>query len=175
MPRKNKIHKEPLSKELLDYLESGNHGGETIDLFAVRTNEKQLRVVWDENKNQILEKFIKKFPGYRPYCWWFLDAPEVRKRIGGIGKTSWEVGNSVKPIFHEGIPSDWSCVINGKIILRNFDKTDPPTFESEPAYLQRLNLLTPLEEKYLVDYPELLEPVALTDVFDFEGGENERR
>lgn len=156
-----------ISTELLDYFESGNTEGETLDLFVIRTDRNKLQSVWNEHKGEILEKWIKEYPGFRPFAWWKFESPEIRKRIGGTGLPSWEAGNSVKSIFYKGIPSDWSCVISGKIILRNFDIEDPPCYESEASYLQRHKFLTSAEEKYLIDFPEAFEPEAITEVMDF--------
>lgn len=163
--KRSRYSKPSLSKEILDYLESGITEGETIELYAIRTNKSRLQTTWAEHREQILEKFIRKFPGYRPFCWWSLDAQEPRKRIGGKGLPSWERGLSVKPYYDMGIPTDWSYFENNKV--QSFDRADPPTFESECAYLQRHSMLTSIEEKILADYPEAFLPVAITDIFDF--------
>ena len=48
------------------------------------------------------------------------------------------------------------------------DPNDPPRYESEAAYLKRLNLLTPAELKYLDKHLELMEP----EIVEFEAVTN---
>ncbi len=102
-----------------------------------------------------------------------------RKRLGGVGTPTFEV-LSCGLRFEFGIPTSYvdqwevdyyngvAKDIHGKRIRSGFkkgafkavayNKEDPPTFESEAAYLQRHNLLSEIEEKYLKQHPELLKP-----------------
>ena len=104
---------------------------------------------------------------------------EPRQRLGGTGTPDFEALNYV-PSFDKGVPtgfvSQWdeeyyngrAKDIHGNPIGTKYkeghfkgkaiDPDDPPRYESEAAYLQRLGLLTPAEEKYLQKHPELLEP-----------------
>ncbi|MRR56372.1 MAG: hypothetical protein EG822_18045 [Deltaproteobacteria bacterium] len=108
-----------------------------------------------------------------------------RERIGGTGSPSWEHLN-IGPCFSIGLPCSWvssfdeayyngrAVDIHGNIIPTNYkeghfkgkaiDPNDPPTFESEAAYLSRHGLLTKEEKAYLKKFPKLLEPEAV--VFD---------
>ena len=95
--------------------------------------------------------------------------PEPRQRIGGIGTPSYEVLN-VKPSFFKGVSNSFIDENDMKYYADSFkgknvfpiDANDPPEFESEAAYLQRHDLLTPQEKKYLASHPELLEPEKVT-------------
>lgn len=110
-----------------------------------------------------------------------FDSPQ-RQRLGGIGTPSCEVTNSWSG-FPYGIPSafidQWSVDyyngrakdIHGKSIGTNYkegdfsgvaiDPNDPPLYESQAAYLERLGLLTPTEKAYLKKHQELMEPEAI--------------
>lgn len=116
-----------------------------------------------------------------PFEGWWLHGtlPEPRQRLGGTGTPGYEVLNLV-PSFKKGIPNSWidqsqvefyngrSKDIHGKPIGTKYkegdfkgvaiDPNDPPTFESEAAYLDRHGLLTPEEKRHLEKHPELLEP-----------------
>ena len=107
---------------------------------------------------------------------------EPRQRIGGIGTPDYEVLNHV-PHFYKGIPTGWVSKfdeeyyngrrkdIHGNPIGTEYkeghfkgvaiDPNDPPVFESEAVYLQRHNLLTDAEKKFVEKHPELMEPEAI--------------
>lgn len=108
--------------------------------------------------------------------------PAVRQRLGGIGTPNYEVLNYV-PSFLLGMPASWvqqrdvdyyngrAKDIHGNPIVNNkegdfkglaIDPDDPPVYESQAAYLQRHNLLTPAELLHLKKHPELLEPEKVT-------------
>jgi hypothetical protein len=97
------------------------------------------------------------------------DSPDPRQRLGGIGTPASEV-LAYKPIYSFGLPSifitDWQVKYYsgiavdihgapvGDLYPREFkgvaiDPNDPPTFESQPAYLKRHGLLLPGEERRL--------------------------
>ena len=112
-------------------------------------------------------------------CYFHGTFAEPRQRLGGTGTPDFEALNYV-PSFDKGVPtgfvSQWDAEyyngrakdIHGNPIGTKYkeghfkgkaiDPDDPPRYESEAAYLQRLGLLTPAEEKYLQKHPELLEP-----------------
>jgi hypothetical protein len=116
---------------------------------------------------------------------WFEPLPAPRRRLGGIGTPDYEVLAFV-PRFSFGIPAGWvekwavdyyngrAKDIHGKPIGTEFkegdfagvaiDPSDPPRYESVAAYLDRHQLLTPAEVKYLAAHPELLAPETV--VFD---------
>ncbi|MRR56121.1 MAG: hypothetical protein EG822_16750 [Deltaproteobacteria bacterium] len=118
-----------------------------------------------------------------------------RERLGGTGTPAYEV-LAYGPAFDMGIPHPWvtkfdedyyngrAVDIHGNIIQTNYkeghfkgkaiDPNDPPTFESEAAYLSRHGLLTKEEKAYLKKHPELLEPEAVIfDECDEEESETE--
>jgi len=118
-------------------------------------------------------------------CFYHGKFAEPRQRLGGIGDPNYEFLN-YGPHFEYGLPTGWVSTfdteyyngnrrdINGKIIPteyrdgnfkgRAIDPENPPTYESEAAYLLRLDLLTPAEKKHLEKHQELLEP----DTIEFE-------
>ncbi len=102
-----------------------------------------------------------------------------RRRLGGTGTPSHEV-LAIWGGFTKGIPNSWvdqyqvdlyngrAKDIHGDIIPTEYkegdfkgvaiDPENPPTFESETAYLERNGLLTAGEKIYLKKHLELLEP-----------------
>jgi hypothetical protein len=108
----------------------------------------------------------------------FKECPQ-RRRLGGIGTPTHEV-LGVWSYFVKGIPKDWVCAffveyyngrahdIHGNIIPTEFkegnfkgvviDPDNPPTFESETAYLDRYGLLDEEETAYLKRHRSLLRP-----------------
>jgi hypothetical protein len=96
--------------------------------------------------------------------WWAHDAPEPRRRLGGIG----DVFSPGKLKF--GIETDWTSLdqrelytgqchhVDGHLLTEftvpGFNKRavvpwDPPTHESQAAFLDRLDLLLPGERERL--------------------------
>ena len=112
-------------------------------------------------------------------AWYDGKKPKPRRRLGGIGTPEYEVLAYV-PYFDKGLPMGWVTKFdeeyyNGRakdihgnpIGLEHYegdfagvaiDPDNPPQFESEAAYLERLGLLTPGEKKWLETHPEALEP-----------------
>lgn len=113
-----------------------------------------------------------------------------RKRLSGIGTAAHEVLN-LWGGFYKGIPMSWvdqwqadyyngqAKDIHGNPIGTEYkegdflgvpiDPQNPPCFESETAYLQRLGLLTDMEKKYLTSHPELMK----SEKIEFDENENE--
>jgi hypothetical protein len=112
---------------------------------------------------------VNIYPGTRPARWWRYDAPEPRRRLGGIGTPASEV-LSYKPTYSFGLPWIWieqwqvmyysglAVDINGAQIgylyPREFkgvaiDPNDPPRFESQASYLKRHGLFLAGEERRL--------------------------
>lgn len=105
---------------------------------------------WADVRDELLPQWIKDHPGSRPFSWWGEEAPESRRRIGGTGEISED-----SPRIEFGAPGPttwWAGVLPG----------DPPTYESQAAYLQRHNLLTPPEKKWLSQHAEALKPEKIT-------------
>lgn len=109
-----------------------------FDIHDLRTR------LWKEHGAAVLEQWAVRSPGTRPSTWWYFDAPSARARLGGRGTPAYVMES-------KGMPCGW--------IMAAFDPSDPPTFESEAAYLRRLGLLLPLEAGRIdaVDFePEVL-------------------
>jgi hypothetical protein len=117
--------------------------------------KRDLRDVWHEHAEAILAHHVKRRPGTRPARWWQFDAPEPRRRLGGTGTPLHECSAYVAP-FTYGIPTAWRT--HGDFFTSGtpIDPEDPPAFESEAAYLLRLNLLLPDELARLL--PEDFDP-----------------
>jgi len=134
---------------------------------------------WHAVREGLVAAWTKEKPGTRPWAWWEFESPEPRKRLGGIGTPEHEV-TALSPSFKFGIPRryvspDQVEYYNGraKDIHGNpigeeykegdfpydaYDPEDPPTYESEAAYLKRHGLLTEYEIK-------ILTPEAFQEVF----------
>jgi hypothetical protein len=112
--------------------------------------------LWAANRDDVLREWIRDYPGTRPYAWWQHDAPEPRRRIGGSGL--------VRNERHAyGLPTDadWRVV----------DPNNPPSFESQAAYLDRHGLLSDAEHRRLT--PADFEPVTVRlDAFDTNNPED---
>jgi len=133
---------------------------------------KSTEQLWAEYGKDIVNWWIKDQPGTRPRCWWRFSAPEPRRRVGGTGVTRQEVWGrpNYLPAFQLPAPDSWLTA--DKKHLHPFaddplavpvDPDDPPTFESQAAYLKRLGLLLPEEKRLAPDAfaPERIEPKPL--------------
>ena len=120
------------------------------------TCEPVVELLWADLGADITAQWAKDHPGTRPSAWWRFSAPrgpyvyqdsrrgalaleEPRRRVGGVGTPAYETLAYV-PRFGFGIPVDWADDRSGQ---------DPPTFESEAAYLERHGLLTAAERRRL--------------------------
>jgi hypothetical protein len=102
---------------------------------------------WADVEAELLPGWIREHPASRPWAWWKDAAPEPRRRVGGSGRR----GRNASLEF--GVPTDtW---------FKDVDPDNPPIYESQAAYLRRLDLLTPAEKKWLAGHPEALEPEAI--------------
>ena len=153
---------------LYSYFQAGRYAEDdegAFEVFILSGSEQRLQATWGDYRDQIMAEWIKKNPGCRPWAWWALEAPKEavagwtherfnsaqRQRLGGIGTPMHEVTCSWGG-FDKGIPVSWAEI----------DPEDPPTYESESAFLQRHGLLTEPEKKYLQRHPELMEPETVT-------------
>jgi hypothetical protein len=99
---------------------------------------------WADVADELLPKFIQEYPCTRPWSWWREASRGTRQRVGGSGRRAKDVR------YDFGLPADaW---------WRDVDENNPPVYESQASYLQRLDLLTPAEQKWLEGHPELLQP-----------------
>jgi hypothetical protein len=109
-----------------------------------------LRLVWREHGEAVVAWHVKRWPGSRPRRWWTYDAPSPRRRLSGVGDTSWHAGMAVSPHYEFGLPTSWRR--HGDVFASKgvpIDPADPPKFESVASFLLRLNLLLPGERERL--------------------------
>ena len=132
-------------------------GGRYALALSAEPGVDPVKELWDEHRDAVLEAWIRERLGTRPSLWWRVDAPrwnapkeyrcwyyvpmlpEPRLRLGGVGRTAWERYPAYVPSWAFGIPDIWYEV----------DEDDPPSFESQAAYLRRHGLLFPGEEGLL--------------------------
>ncbi|WP_271167297.1 hypothetical protein [Hansschlegelia plantiphila] len=117
-------------------------------------SRRKTRDLWAEFGPAVLKRWIVDKPGTRPWCWWKYEAPEQRRRVGGTGTLRCEAHGG-KPLVRMGLPEGWIMpndlrwhpfVGRG---FQGFDVDDPPTFESQAAFLERHGLLVAGERKRL--------------------------
>lgn len=178
-----------LSDSLQHRLLSGAQTGDDLESF-----DADLPAAWREHSPELLAVWIRAHPGTRPWAWWRFAAPEPRQRLGGVGTPAAEV-LAYAPEFHVGIPADWveswmvayytgrARDVHGRPIGQEFqgrpfegraiDPDDPPRFESEAAYLERLGLLTDEERRRLPRAAFEAEVVTVGRIGDGEEEEEE--
>ena len=186
-PRKPRVMKQSISPALRSYFEFGgydNNDEGAVDVFLMESSP-EFKPAWEGCREEIMADWIRKNPCSRPWAWWVFDLEltEPRRRIGGIGDTlsdqtapcrcsyrippDWVTERDIKfyngrmgfkDIYGKPIPSEYK---DGDFTKVAPDPNDPPTFESEAAYLQRHDLLSQEEKVYLKKHPELMEPVTV--------------
>ncbi|RAK68875.1 hypothetical protein [Phenylobacterium kunshanense] len=149
------------------------------------------RNLWQTLGQNVLGRWVVERPGTRPRCWWRYDAPEPRLRVGGVGDPmaalpsvasdlelgvpkSWltrelaayygspapQVGDryfgAQGPREANFRPPAWQ-----PLAVTGVDPDDPPTFESQAAYLQRLDLFAEGEAERLDETAFLPEPIMI--------------
>ena len=119
--------------------------------------DAELRAAWNRVRDGILAEWIEERPGSRPLHWWRFSALERRRRLGGTGQPAHDVSGYAEE-YEFGLPTIW-VQQGGFLAGIAVDPSDPPTFESEAAYLRRLGLLQAGESERLskADY----EPEAI--------------
>lgn len=139
------------------FLETGERPDGNLGTFTLLGDPHQLRHVWATVGQSILEEWIVSHPCSRPWAWWELEAPEPRRRTGGIGAALHTV-LAIEPCVTYQVPLHWVrpdhevCFGVGPAV----NTADPPRHESQAAYLDRLGLLSASERDYLGMHPELL-------------------
>jgi hypothetical protein len=118
---------------------------EQCDIFLMLCSDRKLRATWESHKAEVLAGWIKERPCSRPYAFWFLDAPEPRRQVSGVGN-GWSPGMGMD---RKGLPRYWQP---------EWNKNDSPIFESQATFLDRHGLLSPVEKAYLAKHPGILEP-----------------
>ena len=94
----------------------------------------------------------------------------LRRRLGGVGEP-----DSLRDIRF-GVPTRWTRPIRGNFHGESevtYDVDDPPTYESEPAFLRRHQLLLPSERRQLTPADYL--PVRITDLWPETAAEEARQ
>lgn len=91
-------------------------------------NEDDKARQWSEHGERALAVWIADYPGTRPDNWWRYAAPEPRRQLSGTG---------VPRGGHR-----WWPASQGVPVIIGTDDSDPPVFETDRAYLERLGLLT---------------------------------
>jgi hypothetical protein len=106
--------------------------------------------VWAEHRDMVVAHFARRHPGQRPLLWWLYSALEPRRRLGGVGTPLSEC-SAHAPTLMFGVPQSWKTAEDAAYLPSGtpIDERDPPTFESEAAYLERLRLLLPGEPRRL--------------------------
>lgn len=152
------------------------------DVFLMELTPR-MKDAWDSWRDEIMPDWTCKHPCSRPAAWWDFDAPGPRRRLGGTGDPASE-HLAYGEAYSYGLPDTWITKfdeeyyngrrldIHGKLIPTPYkdgdfqgkavDPEDPPTFESQAAYLERHGLLTAYEKKWLEGHKEALEPETIT-------------
>jgi hypothetical protein len=176
-PRKELIERIETEPGMTHYLMYGEMSTEPGVNRFLNNFPDRIKAAWEKIGDSVTKDFIKQHPCTRPWAWWqwsaprwddpyvgsylHLTLPEPRLRIGGTGRPSYERKGFI-PGFKFGLPDSWPSKIDAEAGLCQQDdvpdSTDPPTFESQAAYLQRHGLLTDAEIKWLNKHPSALLP-----------------
>ncbi len=101
--------------------------------FEYFASDEEIAAMWRPDGNRVVEAWVVDNPGSRPPLWWRHDASEPRRHISGSGR-----------------PMNADCYRNGMPrFMIEIETEDPPIFESQATYLDRLGLLLPGERKRL--------------------------
>jgi len=166
-------YKNDFDAEKIKFLTTGEMTENPVyawDAYRFQFDKEEQELFWKINRKKILKDFIENHPGKRPYCWWCFDAPEMRRRLGGIGDPRFE-HLGVSRSFSFGVPDDFvsqfeADYYNGKARHVNggfipckwkegdfkgvaVDPKNPPVYETELEYLTRHDFLTKTEIKLL--------------------------
>jgi hypothetical protein len=137
-----------------------------------------LAALWREFVDEIVAEHVVASPGTRPLRWWQFSAPEPRRRVGGVGTPCHERLAYVLQ-HHLGVPWDWIfhddidmyMRIGSPLGVPALDPANPPTYESEAAYLERLELFLPDEREQLK--PKDFKPEYVVDILGIEFDEDD--
>src|SRR4051794_3203152 len=80
-------------------------GEKNLWYFVIRDQDPE--AIWQQHGPDVTEYYARKYPGLRPYLWWFYDAPEPRRRLGGTGRLLQETVPAIQLGYEFGIPRDW--------------------------------------------------------------------
>jgi len=140
-----------------DYFFTGNYDDPDVFL-GIAGSETEARELWEKVRDELLAEWIADHPGRRPWAFWKLDATEPRRRTGGRGEAY--PGYDHPCNLRAGIPYRFMLQRDADIFrsvspggreYEIYDPADPPRYESEASYLDRLGLLTDAERKRLTE------------------------
>ena len=94
---------------------------------------------WEDLGAGLLQLHISHSPGTRPWAWWLVVAPERRRRVDG----------KVHPHDDGSTPIPWNTLSYGLPGYLQTEDHFAAIYESQTAYLHRLQLLTPGERRAL--------------------------
>jgi hypothetical protein len=110
----------------------------------------QHRLFWEQHRDAVVAHHSKRHPGTRPKLWWQFDAPEPRRRVGGVGTPLHECGGAWAELYEYGVPKQWKTACHHPPLVGvPISAEHPPLFESEAAYLRRHGLLLAGERQRL--------------------------
>lgn len=112
---------------------------------------------WEELREQLLADYVAEHPCYRPWAWWHLEPRELRPRTDGGVHPCEDADAPCPPYLDDG-----TVRVVGRYGLPRFIRRPAEfdaLYESVPAYLARLRLLTKAERAFLDDNLDLLSPV----------------
>jgi hypothetical protein len=118
------------------------------------TSDAQLEAHWRAHRAALLVEWVQVRPGTRPWAWWQWDAPERRRRRLAGG------GEPYAGDLAYGLPRYWTTpALAAHVSSLALDAANPPTFESEAAYLERQDGLTRDERPRLP--PNAFDPAVI--------------
>jgi len=164
VPARKRVDKR--RQEVTDQHEAWLQGDDKASGFIQYAPNDELAAFWNQHAERIVADHVVDYPGTRPARWWQYSSPEPRRRLGGIGTPASDV-LTYKPMYSYGLPVIWISQwqvnyfsgiavdvhgnpIGGELAIFKgvpIDPNDPPTFESESAYLKRHGLLLAGEER----------------------------
>ncbi|MFO8085476.1 MAG: hypothetical protein R6U27_14285 [Desulfobacterales bacterium] len=122
------------------------------------------KLMWQKHRKSLIKQWADEYPGTRPFAFWvFEPQEEKRKRLGGKGDCIPDHVEGETEEYWKGLPTYWigqdRLMMWPELAEYAIDPENPPRFESEAAFLQRLGLLMPGEAEKLTgaDFePELI-------------------
>jgi hypothetical protein len=112
MPRPQRPPRErrgaPIDEAIWLWLLDGARPADDFELFMLDMQgdqpNSQLRKLWDDVGASVVATFANLYPSKRPRVFWRLEAPEIRRRVGGRGVTESALLACV-PTFAHGVPN----------------------------------------------------------------------
>ena len=159
MPRVNRKAKRRSAGYTEDHVHHLLHGTYLCPGHAFATNPRShsgdytdfdaMRIGWNILRAELLPRWIAEHPGHRPYAWWVFDAPERRQRTDNVvhpfddrvRRQHVEDAALRHPEFRQTAYKLFYGKPGCLCVRDDFDAE----YESETAYLHRLNLLTDAE------------------------------